>query len=280
MAIKIVTDSTVGLEREYIKANDVTVVPLKIIFPDEEYTEGFPGEFDSFYDKMAATKAFPKTSQPSPDQFKKIFKKITDEGDEVICITLCANLSGTYNSARLASEKYSDKVSVIDSTTACQAVALLVYEMRDMILAGKNRAEIVAHIEKIKHNTSILLVPETLEYFKRGGRIGTVSAVVGSLLNLKPILQYKHSKLTNIKKCFGLKKAIMDIVSMIPKNIKSLAVACSTTTSTFYDFFKEKVTSAVSGIVDKAKIFFGQLTPVVCAHTGPGTLGLGFIEQD
>ena len=99
--IKIVTDSTCCITREFAKQHDIRVIPLKILFSDEEFYEGFPGEYDRFYQKLESSKEIPKTSLPSPEAFAEAFDSIVSQGDEVICITLASALSGTVNSAAL-----------------------------------------------------------------------------------------------------------------------------------------------------------------------------------
>jgi DegV family protein with EDD domain len=267
--IKLVVDSTAGIEKSYIEKNGITVVPLKILFSDEEYTEGFPGEYDKFYEKIEKTKEFPKTSLPSPDLFKKAYSDLTKNGDEVICVTISLTLSGTYNSAKLAQEEFTDKVSVIDSNGCCQNIFFLVEEMLDLIKEGKSRQEIVEIITALRDKTCMHFVPESLDYLKHGGRISLLSASIGSILKIKPILQFKAGKLSNIKKAIGMNRAINELVNLISDNAKKIFVVCIGK-STFYDTLKAKVTEKFKNI----SVRFGEISPVMGAHVGPGTLGI------
>jgi DegV family protein with EDD domain len=272
--IKIVVDSTAGIEKKFVIENNLTVVPLKILFSDEEYQEGFPGEYDSFYQKIEETKEFPKTSLPSPALFNKVFSDLTKNGDEVICITISSSLSGTYNSAKVASEDFSDKVSVIDSEGCCQTIFFLVEEMLEMIKKDKTKTEIVNHINELKTKTSMHFVPQNLEYLKHGGRISLISASIGSILKIKPILLFKGGKLSNNKKVIGMHKAVNELVNIITENVKKIYVVCIGK-SAYFDSLKAKVVEKFKDI----SVRFGEISPVMGAHVGPGTLGIACINN-
>jgi len=272
--IKIVTDSTASIEKSFIVEHNITVVPLKILFSDEEYQEGFPGEFDSFYQKIEDTKEFPKTSLPSPDLFTGVFKKLTENGDEVICITISSTLSGTYNSAKLASADFGGKVSVIDSEGCCQTILFLIEEALELIEKGKTKAEIVEAVSALREKTSMQFVPESLDYLKHGGRISLLSASIGSILKIKPLLLFKGGKLTNNKKVIGMVKAVNELVSLVSENAKKIFVCCIGKSS-YLESLKNKVMQKFKDIT----IRIGEISPVMGAHVGPGTLGIACLVK-
>jgi len=270
--IKIVVDSTAGIEKDFVIKNDITVVPLKILFSDEEYYEGFPGEYDSFYEKIESSKEFPKTSLPSPESFTKVFSKLTENGDEVICVTISLTLSGTYNSAKVAAQEFSDKVSVIDSDGCCQTIFFLIEEMLEMIKQGKTKAEIVNEILALRDKTSMQFVPASLDYLKHGGRISLLTSTIGTILKIKPVLLFKGGNLTNNRKVIGMNKAVNELVNLISDNAKKIYVCCIGK-SPFFETLKEKVKEKCSQI----SVRFGEISPVMGTHVGPGTLGIASI---
>ncbi len=271
--IKILTDSTAYIPKEYLEQEDIKVIPLRVLFEEEEFDEGLPGSYDAFFEKFTKNKVFPKTSQPSLLDFVNCFNEIIDNDDEAIVFTISASLSGTNSVAILAKNQCKDpeKITIVDSKSACQNTWGYIMECVDMIKAGKSREEIVAAVEALQENSSICFVPDSLEYLARGGRIGKVSATIGSILQLKPILKFKKGVLGCEKKTIGINKAILDIVSMIPKNIKRLFII-HIANSKFFELLKEKLVGKFEGV----PTFEGEIGPVVAAHIGPA-IGVAWI---
>ena len=214
--IKILTDSTSYIPIEFAKENDIKVIPLRVLFDDEEFEEGAPGSFDDFFEKFTRTKIFPKTSQPSLQMFIDEYNKIIDEGNEAIVFTISYTISGTFSVANLAKSqcKLPEKITVIDSKSCCQ---------------------------------------------------------VGSLLQLKPILSFKEGVLGCAKKTLGIAKAIQDIISMIPQNIKRLFIIHIANTK-FFDMLKKQL----EGKFENIPTYEGEIGPVVASHIGPA-IGVAWI---
>ncbi len=263
--IKIITDSTAYIPLEYLKENDITVIPLRILYDDEEFDEGLPGSYESFFEKFTRTKIFPKTSQPSLMQFIDTYNKIIDNGDEAIVYTISYVLSGTNSVANLAKSqcKFPEKITVIDSQNCCQTTWGLIMETKEMIDKGMSRDEIIQEIAKLQIGSQVTFVPDSLEYLKRGGRIGKLSATIGNLLQLKPILTFNQSNLNCAKKVIGTNKAIAELISMIPKNIKRLFII-HIANSKFFDLLKNKLKGMFN-----VPTYEGEVGPVVAAHIGP-----------
>lgn len=270
--IKIITDSTAYIPKEYLDENGVTVIPLRVLMGEEEFDEGLPGSYGAFFEKFTKTKLFPKTSQPSLAEFTDLYNKIIDNGDEAIVYTISQTLSGTFSVANLAKEqcKEPDKITVLDSQNCCQTTWGFVMETVEMIKSGKSRDEIVEEIEKLQVGSQITFVPDSLEYLKRGGRIGKVSATLGTLLQLKPVLTFKQGTLECTKKTIGVQKAISEVIASIPKNIKRLFLI-HIANSKFFDMLKEKI----KGLFN-VPTYEGEIGPVVAAHIGPA-IGVAWI---
>lgn len=207
--VKIVTDSTCDLSNELIKQYDIAVVPLTVYFGDEAYKDGLDISSLEFYKFLCEKNTHPTTSQPSPEAFKEVYKNILANGDEIISLHISSGLSGTYQSAVLASKQLDNNdITVIDSKNLCLSLASIVLESAKAAKEGKSKDDILKMIQNMISNTELYFVVDTLEYMQKGGRIGKASALMGSLLNIKPILTLKDGTVTPFDKVRGAKKAL------------------------------------------------------------------------
>lgn len=270
--IKIVTDSTAYLDRGFAQKHDIEVVPLSIHFEGEATNEGFPGEFDTFFERLSKSKDFPTTSQPPAGAFKAVYEEALSKGQEVIVLTISSKLSGTYNSAVTAASMVEEgKISVIDSLTTAANLKTLIEMALNLIAQSKNRLEIVAELEAQKRSTGIRLTVGTLEYLKKGGRLSNTEALIGSLLNIKPIIALHDGKLEPVGKVRGRKKAIEKLVEGIPPKAKVINVAQIDALDEALEL-KQQLHLRFKG----AEIAICELGPVVGAHLGPKALGILF----
>ena len=278
--IKIMADSTSYIPKEYAEKNNVTIIPLRYLYKNEEYIEGWPGEFDEFFEDFTKTKIFPKTSQPSLETFIEQYNKAIDNGDEVIMFTISSSLSGTFSVASLAKDQCKDpsKVTVMDSQSDVQTIWGYVMEATEMKAQGKTRQEIIERIEKLAETSGVSFIPDSLEYLAKGGRIGKVSYHIGSLLNIKPIISFLRGKISD-KKSFGLQKAIKDMMSAIPEKIKRLFIIHVANTK-FFEMLKKIVEEWLNKKPnkDKIEVYEGEVGPVTASHVGPA-IGLAWITE-
>lgn len=270
--IKIITDSTSYITKEYAKQENITVVPLNYIFGEETGKEGFPGEFDAFFDKLEKTKLFPSTSQPAAGEFLDVFNKAFEEYDEIIAIVLSSKLSGTYNSAILAKNILEDeRITIIDSETAASNVRFLIEDAVAMIKEGKTSKEIEEHINNKKQNMFVYLTTDTLEYLSRGGRLSSLQSTVGNLLNIKPIIELRDGQLTLLEKIRGKNKAVSAIVEKISQDVQKISI-CHILNYEEADKLKNTLQEKFPNSV----ITIDELGPVVGSHLGPKTIGVCF----
>ncbi|KAB3530255.1 DegV family protein [Alkaliphilus serpentinus] len=268
--IQIVTDSTAYFERAEMEKYGLKIVPLSVNFENTVSDEGFPGEFDEFFNRLAVSKDFPTTSQPSAGAFAEVYKKAIEEGKEVITITLTAKLSGTYNSAITAAALVDQsKVTVVDSETTAANLKELVMMALELSNNGLSRNEIVNILESQKKRMGVNLTVGTLEYLKKGGRLSNTGALIGNLLNIKPIIALKDGKLVPVGKVRGRKNAIEKISEGIPQEVKTISIC--------HIFALEEATEIKEYFIDKypsATINLEVLGPVIGAHLGPKALGV------
>ncbi len=278
--IKIIVDSTAYTPKEYAEKNNITVIPLRVLYKDEEFDEGFPGTFDAFFEDFTKTKIFPKTSQPSLEKFIDEYNKAIDNGDEVLVFTISSSLSGTYSVANLAKDqcKAPEKVHVIDSQADTQTILGYVMEAVEMRNAGSTCQQIIDRINSLMPNSAVSFIPDTLEYLAKGGRIGKVTATIGTILKIKPIITFKQGVLSD-KKSLGLQKAIKDLIASIPQKLKRLFIIHIADTK-FFETLKKFVYEYLAKRPDKDKVevYEGEVGPVNASHVGPA-IGLAWIAE-
>lgn len=268
--IHIVTDSTAYFAKEDSIKKNIGIVPLSVHFCGDVSKEGFPGEFKDFYEKLENTKEFPTTSQPAVGDFACAYKRALEIGEEVIAIVISSELSGTYNSARLAADMVDEeKITVIDSKTSAGNLKLLVEKAVQLSEQGLSRKEIEDEIIKQRENMSINLTVDTLEYLKRGGRLSNTTAFIGTLLNIKPVIGLVDGRLVSVGKERGKKKAMEAIISMVPDNVKRISIAHVQNDSEAQQYKNE-----LEKRFKNAIITIDELGPVIGSHIGPKAIGL------
>ncbi|SCY66583.1 DegV family protein [Alkaliphilus peptidifermentans] len=271
--IQLVIDSTAYISKDFAKKHDIKMVPLSVNFEGTLSEEGFPGEFDEFFERLANSNDFPTTSQPSAGAFLEVFQKALDEGKEVITITISSKLSGTYSSAITAAGMLDEgKVSVIDSESAAANIKELVQVALNMIDEGYSREEIANKLEQQKKQMGILLTVGTLDYLKKGGRLSNTGALIGNLLNIKPIIALKEGKLVPVDKVRGKKKALEKIIENIPEESTVINICHIYALDEALDIKK-----LLEEKFPKSRIDIQVLGPVVGAHLGPKALGVLFM---
>lgn len=280
MALKLITDSTSDIDKELAKKLDIEVVPLKVIFGTEVFTEGVDISNEEFYKKLDIATAVPTTSQPSPDEFVDVFSKHINNKDEVLGIFISSELSGTFQSATIAKDILnSDKVHIIDSRNVTFALANLVFEAAKLRDKKVEVLEIVKKIETIKENLILLGIVDTLKYLKMGGRLSGAAAVIGGLLNIKPIVSVVEGKVVSVGKERGHKKAFGWVVQRIkdePIDYNYGIVLAHTNAPHLIPEFSEYLTLNGVKLGDYTILNIGS---VVGTHAGPGCVAMSYIKK-
>ncbi len=216
MSVKIIVDSTVDLTPE-VKAQ-VKAVPLSVRFGEQEFLDGVTITADQFYEMLVQSKELPTTSQPTPAAFEDVFREAVEAGHEVVCITIASKLSGTYQSATIAAQEFPGKVFVVDSRTAAISSGVLTEYALQLAAQGMGAEQIMNElIEKRKHVRLYAMV-DTLEYLKKGGRLSSTVALVGGLLNIKPIICVENGEIRVVGTARGVKKAYATLTEEAKKN--------------------------------------------------------------
>ncbi|MCB8921897.1 MAG: DegV family protein [Ardenticatenaceae bacterium] len=280
--MKIVTDSGADLPLAEAEALDITVAPLFIQFPEGEIKSS-DIEHDAFYDRLEAmVPDVPTTAQPSPGMFGEIYTKLAAKGEEILSVHISSGLSGTLQSARLGSEAVVDTaVNLIDSLTLSGAQRFQVLAAAWAAQAGWSKEAIIEQLDRIRAASEIIYTLETLDYLARGGRIGRVQALAGSLLKLKPIIKVDKAdgKYTSVGKSRTLKKAMALMVDHLAQTYGSTPLWVSV----LHGRMPEQAQALVEAM--KAQLSVGKLeilrvSPVLGVHTGPGVVGTAVLPLD
>lgn len=202
--IKIVTDSSVTIEPEVAKELDITIVPLSVMVDGVVYSDADLEEGE-FLRLMQSSRNLPKTSQPPVGVFADVFEHLAEDGAQIISIHMSHALSGTVEAARQGATLANADVTVVDSSFTDQAMKFQVTEAAKLAKEGADLEEIIAKIEEVKENTELYIGLSTLENLVKGGRIGRVSGLISSLLNIRVIMQMKDHQLEPIVKGRGAK---------------------------------------------------------------------------
>ena len=203
--IKIVTDSSVTIEPELVKQLDITVVPLSVMIDNVVYSDADLKEEGKFLQLMQESKNLPKTSQPPVGVFAEVFEELSKDGSQILAIHMSHALSGTVEAARQGASLSTADVTVIDSSFTDQALKFQVVDAAKLAQEGKDMEEILTRVEAIKNNTELYIGVSTLENLVKGGRIGRVTGLLSSLLNIRVVMQMKDHELQPIVKGRGAK---------------------------------------------------------------------------
>ena len=210
MSVQIIIDSTVDLRPELL--SEVKIAPLSIRFGEEEYVDGKTLTKQEFYKKLVTSDILPTTSQATPYIFSEVYKEAIEEGNEAVVITISSKLSGTYQSANVASMDFEGKVYVVDSLNAAIGAGALAEFAIRLSKVGLNAKQIFTILEEEKHNLQLIALLDTLDYLHKGGRIPKSVAMAGGLLSIKPLITMKDGAISLIGQARGTKKgnALLD----------------------------------------------------------------------
>ncbi|MFD6510166.1 MULTISPECIES: DegV family protein [unclassified Bacillus (in: firmicutes)] len=277
--IKIVTDSTADLTQEVIEKYDIHVLPLSISVNGQTYLDRVDLQPDEFIEEMAKSEELPKTSQPAMGTFVEMYEKLGEDGSEVLSIHMTGGMSGTVATANSAASMTDTKVTVVDSQFISHALAYQVIEAAKMAREGSSLEAILKRIDEVRKNTRLYVIVDTLENLVKGGRIGKGKALIGSLLNIKPIASLEggvYNPVTKVRSQGQIVKTLAKIFDedTAGKVVKAVAIPHAKAIP-----LAESVKAAVEKVngFTQSEIFY--TTPVISTHTGPGAIGFMYLAE-
>ncbi|GGN03861.1 hypothetical protein GCM10007092_17950 [Thermus composti] len=274
MKVALVTDSTADLPKPLREALGVRVVPLYVHLGGRVYRDWEEISPKEIFRKVREENTFPTTSQPSPEDFLKVYREALQEADQVLSIHISSKLSGTVQSAELAASEFSGRVVVFDSLAASLGIGMMVLRAHELLREGQDLPAVLRELQRIRQDHFVRFSVATLEFLKRGGRIGGAQALLGTLLNIKPILTLKGGRVEVAGRARGERKAREEIL----KDFRAWGEGRKGIRAYFLYSGEEEVVRElkemvlVSGLpVEEALV--SELGAVIASHTGPGTYG-------
>ncbi|MFL7808397.1 MAG: DegV family protein [Anaerolineae bacterium] len=273
--IKIVTDSTCYLPPALLTEHGIPIVPLSIAFGSESYREGIDIDTETFFYKLARAPDLPQTSQPGVEEFVAAWRPILDAGHEIVTVLISSGLSGTVSSARAAQQMLAPApISVIDSLSTAMGLGMQVLRAAEWAAAGATRAQIGTAIERMRKEVRIVLVPDTLEFLHRGGRINTAQRWLGTLLQVKPLLEVRGGVVEPLEQVRTARRAAARLVESTAEHLGDdehpwIAVMHSRSPEV-----ARQLREMLHVHYPHARYFLSEIGPTIGVHIGPGGSGI------
>lgn len=282
MAVRIITDSASDISQEKAKEWGITVLPLKVRFGDEEFLDGVTLSSTDFYKKLVETDEIPKTSQISPYDYSEEFRKADEAGDEIIYFSLSSGVSGSYQSACIAAEDFSDNIYIVDTKQFCISEYIIVQRAVQLRDQGLNAKEIIDTITPELQKAHVIAVFDTLEYLKLGGRISSAAAFAGNILMIKPVITIEDGVVMVIGKARGSKNGHNMLMEFVKKTggidfDKPICLAYSGFSDEILKKYVEDSKVLYEGQEDKIQYAVAGAT--IGTYTGPGAIALAYFEK-
>lgn len=278
MKTAIVTDSTAYIPEEIRKAENIHMVPLQVTFGNESFAEEEDLHVDDFYKK--AFDEFPKTSQPPIGEFVSKYQELAKDYDEIVSIHLSSGISGTLQGAQQANELVKDvEVFAFDSEISCAMQGFYVLKAAELSKAGAGAAAIIKELDEMKKTMRAYFMVEDLNHLRRGGRLSNAQAIVGGLLQIKPLLHFEDKVIVPFEKIRTRKKAMKRIEDLLEEDVRTGAPIKAAVihanrpneASQWFDELHARFPEVEFGIS-----YFG---PVIGTHLGEGSMGLGWVKK-
>ena len=275
--VVVVTDSTAYIPKEMLGDFSIPVIPLWLIWGDERFRDGVDIDPPDFYQRLRGAKIFPSTSQPSAGEFEEFFRSAADGADAVVGVFISSALSGTVPNAQAAQAQMPDlDVRVVDSFSTSMGLGFMTLAAARAAAAGGSVDEVVAAAEGMRDRVHVLFAVDTLEYLHRGGRIGGAKRLLGTALNIKPLLQLEEGRIEPLAQVRTKRKAVAQMLDVVEERLEGKQMA----EAAIINVDSAKEAQAVAETVKRrfgiSSVCCTAVSPVIGAHAGPGTVGIGF----
>ena len=280
--VAILTDSTAYLPESYLKTEQISTVPLNVIWGEENFEDGISITPEVFYEKMKTTKKMPTTSQVSVGRMQQKFEELLGQGFDVLGIFISSGLSGTVQSALQAKElveKGQERISIFDSQTTTMAMGFQVLAAARAASQGESLEECLRAAEQARSRTGVYFVVDTLEFLHRGGRIGSAQRFLGTALNMKPILYMNNSKIEALERVRTKGKALDRLVELVTEHCQGKGRVSLATPNANASDEAHSVLEKAAQRLDVDESMVTDLSPVIGTHVGPGTVALAYMTE-
>jgi DegV family protein with EDD domain len=278
--VAIVTDSTAYLPEEFVKQYNISITPLSLIWGEEVQRDGVDILPNQFYERLSTSKIMPTTSQVTPAEMHDIFKSLLDHGYDVLGIFLSSKISGTIQSAMQALEMLPNaagKIAIVDSLMTTMAMGWSVLTTARAAQAGEDLIKCKKTAENACNHNKVFFLVETLEFLHRGGRIGGAQALLGNVLNIKPILELRDGVIESVDKVRTKQKAMQRVIELTAERINGRTPVRVAVTHANAESDAASLLEMAKSQFNPVETIISPLSPVIGAHVGPGTLALNFM---
>jgi len=273
--VRIVTDSTADLSEEQQRLGGVIVVPLNVRFGDKVFKDHVDLSGDEFFTRLKSSPQLPKTSQPSVGTFEDVFKQHLHAGDDVVAVLISSRLSGTCDAASMAAKALDGAhIDVIDSLTTSMALGFIALEAAKLARTGADRTTVTDLVRSLVPKARVLATIDTLTYLEKGGRIGRAQALLGSLLNFKPLITLQDGEVAPLGRSRGRPQAVDRLVELLQRDgaLTNLAVLHGGARED-----AERLRERIAGSYPALEIPLAETGAVIATYTGPGVIGFTYL---
>ena len=276
----VVTDSTAYIPAEALGDLCIPVIPLWLIWGDERFRDGVDIDPPAFYRRLRGAKVFPSTSQPSAGEFQEFFRQVSDGADAVVGVFISSRLSGTVPNAQAAQAQMPElEVRVVDSLSTSMGLGFMALAAARAAAAGKSLNDVVAAAEDVRDRVHVLFAVDTLEYLYRGGRIGGAKRLLGTALNIKPLLQLDEGCIEALAQVRTKRKAVSQMLDVAAERLDGKQMAEAAVIDVDSPDEGDIVAERVRQRFGVSTVYRTAVSPVIGAHAGPGTVGVGFYAE-
>lgn len=276
--IRIVTESTADIPRDMVTRLGITIVPSYVVFGTETYRDGVELTKRQFYEKLAVTNVIPTTATPPPAIYEEVYRRLARETDEIVSIHLAANLSGLYNAASVAARSVSEaNIAVIDSGQITMGYGWMAVAAAEAAQRGDSLKQVIALVEGMKDRSRLLAVLDTLDFVHRGGRVGWVQAMIGTLLQIKPVINVRLGEVNLLERTRTWKRALdrlMEMVQALGPLERAIVLHANAPDRA------ELVADRLQVVAPGWERLVGQAGVTIASHVGPGAIGIAFVAAD
>ena len=276
-SIHFVADSTCDIAADHARRMGLTIVPLKVIIGEEVFADGEDIDPTALYARMRTSTVVPRTSQPTPADFETVFSSVGADGAPVICTTISANMSGSHGSAVQARNALTDRdIRVIDTRSVGPGHLQMVEQLMAAAAAGADPDELERVAAALRATQRLVFTVESLEYLRRGGRIGGARALLGSVLNIKPILDLRDGTIEPLDRVRTFPRALDRLIEELRRSVAEWGgrAPAVVTHADRRDAAEEVARRAAEVVGDEVRIV--EVGPVIGCHAGPVAVGISF----
>jgi DegV family protein with EDD domain len=278
--IAVVTDSSAYIPPSALEGLNVSVIPLWLIWDGDRFRDGIDIDPPTFYERLRQSKTLPTSSQPSPGEFVDFFRQVAEQADIIVGVLVSAKISGTIASARTAQGQLPGlTIRLVDARSSSMGLGLVVLAAARIAAAGGSLQDVVRAAEDMRDRSHFLFGVDTLEYLHRGGRIGSVKRVMGTVLNIKPILQFREGQIESLSQARTKRKAIAQMLDIAEERLGGKGMAEAAIVDIDAPDAGDAVANQIKERFAPPIVHRSAVSPVVGTHVGPGAIGLAFCAE-